>query len=393
MGASANTITQRIAVEELATYPQSFREWKRIRPPYKASKGDYEKYRKILLKTVREDARVTALVPAYNEEACIGETIESLLAQTVPFYRIIVINDCSTDKTAEVAAAYSCKGVTVLTPPSNRGKSQAHNYGISHLETEFFLTIDADTILAPDCLEHMLPHMLNPKVGIVCGYVLPRDVTTLWERGRFIEYIIGQGLNKKAQHRIKSVLIAAGCCSLYRTELVKKVGGFSERTITEDLDLTWTIYEEGYQTVFEQHAQCYSLEPKSLHIYLKQLDRWDRGMLQNLKIHSVKDRGKLKILSLLYLLDTALAPIMGFLVVTFFPFHKFLWSVIAYLLMDLLFSGALATMMRWEHKWKILRYIPSYVVVRPLNLFAYARAFYKEYICGEKLTVWVKGHS
>ena len=392
MGASANTITQRIAVEELATYPQSFREWKRIRPPYKASKEDYEQYRKILLKTVREDARVTALVPAYNEEACIGETIESLLAQTVPFYRIIVINDCSTDKTAEVAAAYSCKGVTVLTPPSNRGKSQAHNYGISHLETEFFLTVDADTILAPECLEYMLPHMLNPKVGIVCGYVLPRNITTFWERGRFIEYIVGQGLNKKAQHRVKSVLIAAGCCSLYRTELVKRVGGFSERTITEDLDLTWTIYEEGYQTHFEERARCYSMEPKNMSIYLKQLDRWNRGMFQNLKIHSAKGRGKLKILSVLYLVEALATPAVGAFLITFFPLRVFVQSLLFLILWDLLFSGAFVTLIKWEYWRKIWKYVPCYALIRPLNIFAYVRAFYKEYIRGERLTVWEKGH-
>lgn len=336
-------------------------------------------------------AQVTALVPAYNEEKCIGATLESLLAQSLSFYEIIVINDCSTDRTAEIAASY--KGVRVLTPPKNGGKSKAHNYGIAHVNSEFFLTIDADTILDPECLKHMIPHMLDPKIGIVCGHVLPRDVTTLWERGRFIEYVIGQGLNKKAQARVKSVLIAAGCCSLYRTEVVRKVGGFSERTITEDLDLTWTLYEAGYQTYFEQKAQCYSLEPKSLSVYLKQLDRWDQGLIQNLKIHSVKSRGKLKFLALMYLMETLLTPLLGICALSFFPLSKFLFSLLFFIIADLTFTGVLGILIKWERKLEIIKYIPSYIIVRPLNLFAYLRAIYRGYIRGEHLSVWVKGHN
>ena len=350
----------------------------------------YRQYSDFILKCIKGYTQVTALVPAYNEEKCIGKTIESLLTQTVPFAEIIVINDCSTDLTAEVAASY--KGVKVLTPSKNGGKAEALNYGIEHVQTEYFLTIDADTILTPTCVEYMVPHMLNPKIGIVCGYVLPREITTLWERGRFIEYIIGQGLSKKAQARIKSILIAAGCCSLYRTQLVRQVGGYSERTITEDLDLTWTIYEEGYLTRFEQRAKCFSLEPKSLKVYLKQLDRWDRGALQNMKIHSLRARGRLKGLFILYLIEAFLTPILGIVVVSFFPLSKIFLSLFLYTVVDLLFAGTLATIIRWESRKEVWKYIPSYLIVRPLNMFAYARALYKEYIRKEKLVDWVKGH-
>ncbi len=351
---------------------------------------EYSAYAEFVCTCLQKYASVTALVPAWNEESCIGETIESLLSQTVPFYEIIVINDCSTDGTAGVAGSY--KNVRVLTPPSNRGKSQALNYGIEHCKSEFFLTIDADTILTPTCVEYMVPHMLNPKVGLVCGYVLPRNITTMWEKGRFIEYVIGQGLNKKAQARIKSVLIAAGCCTLYRTDVVRKIGGYSERTITEDLDLTWTLYEEGYLTYFEQRAKCFSLEPKSFKIYMKQLDRWDQGAFENFKIHSLKENGRLKGLFLLYLADTTFVPILAITMMSFFPLSKFLLASVAGLLLDLLFTGILATLIQWEYRWKIWKYIPSYVVVRPLNLFAYAKAFYQVYIKREKLIEWIKGH-
>ena len=87
------------------------------------------------------------LVPAYNEAETIGDTIESLLAQTVPAAEIIVIDDCSTDATAEVARSY---GVTVLQPPANTGtKAGAQNFALKTVATEYTMAIDGDTIVAP----------------------------------------------------------------------------------------------------------------------------------------------------------------------------------------------------------------------------------------------------
>src|SRR6476660_3775138 len=86
---------------------------------------------------------VTVLVPAYNEAESVADTIKSLQNQTVPPAEIIVIDDCSTDNTSEVAAAL---GVTVIRPAVNTGsKAGAQNYALRYVRTEFTMAIDADT--------------------------------------------------------------------------------------------------------------------------------------------------------------------------------------------------------------------------------------------------------
>ena len=100
-------------------------------------------------------ARVTVIVPAYNEEATIAETMRSLAAQTVPPAEIIVVDDGSTDGTARVARSL---GVTVLRPPANTGsKAGAQTFALPCVRTEFVIAIDADTTLAPDAIERLSP--------------------------------------------------------------------------------------------------------------------------------------------------------------------------------------------------------------------------------------------
>ena len=102
---------------------------------------------------------VTVLVPAYNEAASIADTIDSLNDQTIPPAEIIVIDDCSTDNTAEVARAL---GATVIRPAVNTGsKAGAQNYALRDVKTQFTMAIDADTTVAPDAIERFLAVMAD----------------------------------------------------------------------------------------------------------------------------------------------------------------------------------------------------------------------------------------
>src|ERR1035437_3689728 len=127
-------------------------------------------------------SNLTVMVPAYNEAASIVDTIRSIQAQTIPPDEIIVIDDCSTDNTSELAAA--C-GVTVLRPDKNTGtKAGAQNLALARVKTEFVMAIDADTTLAPNAIALLLPAIKTPNTVAVCGFVLPWFVKTIWERGR-----------------------------------------------------------------------------------------------------------------------------------------------------------------------------------------------------------------
>ena len=98
---------------------------------------------------------VTVIIPAYNEAASVGDTIKSLQTQTTPPAAIIVVDDCSTDGTGDLARAF---GVVVVRPPTNTGsKAGAQNFGLRSVRTPLTVAVDADTVLARDALECLLP--------------------------------------------------------------------------------------------------------------------------------------------------------------------------------------------------------------------------------------------
>src|SRR6478609_4179665 len=128
-----------------------------------------------------ETIDLTVMIPAYNEAESIADSIRSLQRQTVVPAEIIVIDDCSTDATAGAASAL---GVRVLRPPQNTGsKAGAQSFALESVETEMVMALDADTTLAPDAVELLMPAFADSDVTAACGSVLPRHVRTLWERG------------------------------------------------------------------------------------------------------------------------------------------------------------------------------------------------------------------
>src|SRR5688572_11779886 len=142
--------------------------------------------------------QVTVIVPAFNEAATLADTLLSLRQQSIPIAEVIVVDDCSTDGTAAIARAH---GATVLRPPSNTGsKAGAQTFALPRVITEFVVAVDADTTLAPDALEQLMKVFSGEEgLAAACGFVLPRKVRTVWERGRYIEYLFAFNFYKQVQ--------------------------------------------------------------------------------------------------------------------------------------------------------------------------------------------------
>ena len=226
---------------------------------------------------------LTVIVPAFNEADFVADTIQSLLSQTQPPQEIIVVDDCSTDGTGDIAREL---GVTVLRPPVNTGsKAGAQNFALPQVETPFVMAIDADTTLAEDAIEILSRSMQSEKVGAACGFVLPRHVRTIWERGRYIEYLFAFTFYKQVQDYYQRPLISSGCFSMYRTRVLRSMGGWPSRTLAEDMDLTWSFHQAGYIVRFEPKALCYPVEPHNFDFMSKQLHRWSHGFVQNVELH------------------------------------------------------------------------------------------------------------
>ena len=147
------------------------------------------------------------------------------------------------------------------------------------------MAIDADTTLAPDAVEKLLAAFDDPQVAAACGFVEPRYRRTLWERGRYIEYLLAFTFYKPIQDFYGKPLISSGCFSAYRTDTLRVCGGWSTRTMAEDVDLTWRSYFGGHRERFVPEAVCYPIEPRDFHFLRKQLGRWSHGFIQNVRLH------------------------------------------------------------------------------------------------------------
>ncbi len=337
---------------------------------------------------------LSILVPAYNEGKNIPATIKSLREQTHPPAVIIVIDDGSSDDTSEVAKSL---GVTLMRPPQNTGsKAGAQNYALPFVTTEFTMSIDADTTLAPDAIEQMAPAFDDPEVITACGFVVPRNVHTLWERGRYVEYLATLTYMKPVQDYFLSPVVSSGCFSAYRTTILQSLGGWNTRTVAEDMDLTWTFYMNGYKARYMAKAVCYPIEPHSFSLLSKQLTRWTHGFVQNIMMHWRKllSIRYLNILLAVAVWDSIFASLAFlFVLPALMIYYGNLWFGLGYFIdAPLLLIPAFVTAYRRGETGKYLSSIPSYFVMRVVNSYFVLEAFWTEMVMRNRLTEFVKGH-
>jgi cellulose synthase/poly-beta-1,6-N-acetylglucosamine synthase-like glycosyltransferase len=324
----------------------------------------------------------------------VADTIGSLRNQTVSPAEILVIDDCSNDETAEVARAH---GATVVRPPANTGsKAGAQNYALGRVTTEFTMAIDADTTVAPDAIEQFMAVMADPEISAACGFVIPRHVNTIWERGRYIEYLLAFSFYKPIQDHFGKPLIASGCFSIYRTEVLLAHGGWQTRTMAEDMDLTWSMYQQGRQVKFVPEAVCYPIEPHDFSFMSKQLRRWSHGFMQNVQLHW---RGLLPLSFLRSVIGVALweSTVASVIYLGVVPLTA-LWTgnpliLIVYVLdAPALMVPVLTKAAARKEFWRALVSIPSFFVVRVVNCVFVLEAIWSEFVVGRRLVVYEKGH-
>src|SRR5438552_5302624 len=201
---------------------------------------------------------LTVIIPAYNEAEFVGDTIRSVLAQTVPPDQIILVDDGSTDATGDVGRR---AGITVIRPPRNSGsKAGAQTFALPWVRTKLVMAVDADTTLEPTAVERLMQTFAHRGVGAACGLVLPRRIKSLWERGRFVEYLFAFTFYKQVQDYYRRPMISSGCFSMYRTDLMRRHGGWPGRTLAEDMDLTWSFNESGVGVLIVHEEGCYPIE-------------------------------------------------------------------------------------------------------------------------------------
>ena len=339
-------------------------------------------------------APLTVIVPAYNEAASVADTIRSLQAQTRPPAEIIVVDDCSTDGTGDVARRL---GVTVIRPPNNTGsKAGAQTFALPHVRTALTMALDADTTLASDAIERLLPALDEDGVAAACGFVLPRRVGTVWERGRYIEYLFAFTFYKQVQEYYGKPLISSGCFSMYRTEALRRLGGWPTRTLAEDMDLTWSFYREGLAVRFVPEAVCYPIEPHNFDFLSKQLRRWSHGFVQNVRLHwsSLLELPYLRSAVAVAMWDAIVASIVYLFALPVLAIVlRAPWLLLGYVfdVPAVLVPVAAGAVPRRE-LGRALASLPAFFVLRTVNAVFFLEAVWAELIAGRSLRVYEKGH-
>lgn len=229
---------------------------------------------------------VSVIIPAFNEEKVICRTIQSVLDSDYENLHVLVIDDGSLDKTAEVVKEqFSGNPRVTFVTKENGGKSSALNLGLSMSDAEIVICLDADTVFADDTISHLVSHFEDPKVGAVAGNVKVgnrMNPLTIWQS---VEYITSQNFDRRAYAALNSVSVVPGAVGAWRKSAIIKAGGYDTDTLAEDTDLTFRIKLLGYHVRTENEAVAYTEAPDTIHALYKQRFRWAFGTLQSLWKH------------------------------------------------------------------------------------------------------------
>lgn len=209
---------------------------------------------------------VTVLLPCYNEEANVEETIHHLFKQNYPHMEVIAINDGSLDDTADRLNGLSLiyPALTVL-HQANEGKASAMNHGLSKANGEIIVGIDGDAILDYDAIGYMVGHFISsPNVSGVTGNPRVRTRSTAIGKIQTGEFSAIIGLIKRAQRIYGMVFTVSGVICAFRRKALEEIGGWNTDMVTEDIDVSWRLQLAGGQVRYEPRALCWVLMPETL---------------------------------------------------------------------------------------------------------------------------------
>jgi cellulose synthase/poly-beta-1,6-N-acetylglucosamine synthase-like glycosyltransferase len=300
---------------------------------------DLRRYsRKVVIANLRRTVRsplappISVLVPAYNEEAGIIESVSSLLALDYPNFEIVVVSDGSSDQTvAQMIKGFDLEQVDRPTPPyveheevtgvyvpkgrlnlilidkGNGGKADALNAGINFSKYPIVCAIDADSILEQDALvKTAMPFIEDPERVMVSGGLirvangcqiesgrmveakLPRSSLPMFQVVEYLRAFFGARTGWSA---VNGLLIVSGAFGLFRKDAVIAAGGYSTETVGEDMELVVKIHrtmreqKRPYRVVYIPDPVCWTEVPESMRILRKQRRRWHRGSIEALLMH------------------------------------------------------------------------------------------------------------
>ncbi|KQM88533.1 polysaccharide deacetylase [Sphingomonas sp. Leaf23] len=229
---------------------------------------------------------VSVIIPAYNEERVIADSVARVLASDYPGLQVIVADDGSKDATSQVVRDrfVSDPRVTLLTLV-NGGKAAALNRALLQAAGEVIIALDADTQFEPTTIARLARWFADPKLGAVAGDARVGNRVNLVTRWQAVEYITAQNLERRALAGFDAMTVVPGAVGAWRRTALDAVGGYPEDTLAEDQDLTIAIQRAGWRVTYDPRAVAWTEAPESFKALAKQRYRWAFGTLQCLWKH------------------------------------------------------------------------------------------------------------
>ncbi len=231
---------------------------------------------------------VTILVAAYNEAPSIKETLLSLINQDYSgLINITVINDGSCDATLDEVKKLQVNHPTLklIDLGSNGGKASALNVGLKDSRSKLIITVDGDCWIKTDGVRRLVTRYLSDpdNTKAVAGAILIRNSRENWiTKAQEWDYFLGIAAIKRIQSLFQGTLVAQGAFSLYERSVLEEVGGWPD-SVGEDIVLTWKILSAGYRVGHAENACAFTSCPNSIRQFVKQRQRWSRGMIEAFK--------------------------------------------------------------------------------------------------------------
>jgi len=224
------------------------------------------------------------IVPAFNEAVVIEQAVRSLAASDYPEFEVLVVDDGSTDGTADIVERLALPRVRTLRQP-NAGKPGALNRGIAAAAHEVLVMVDADTVFERDTLRRIVAPLRDDAVGAASGNTKVGNRRRLLGRWQHVEYVLGFNLDRRFYDVLGCMPTVPGAIGAWRRSALADVGGVSGATLAEDTDLTMALGRAGWRVVYAENARAWTEAPASLGALWRQRYRWSYGTMQSIWKH------------------------------------------------------------------------------------------------------------
>jgi cellulose synthase/poly-beta-1,6-N-acetylglucosamine synthase-like glycosyltransferase len=224
----------------------------------------------------------TIIIPCFNEESTVDDTVKSLLEMNYPQdkFNVVIVDDGSTDKTWQHIQKYSSNSQIKVYRKENGGKYTALNYGIKQSTTDLVGCLDADSFVHKDALRRMVKYFENPEIMAVTPAIKIFKPKSVIQCLQYIEYQLGIMI-KKILSYLSAIHVAPGPFTIFRRDVFRQIGLFRHAHNTEDMEIAMRMHKHHLKIDNCHKAFIYTIGPNTLKKLYRQRVRWTHGFIEN----------------------------------------------------------------------------------------------------------------